>query len=623
MSKEKLKIFISYNHEDDEKYKLIKNFETHTAQLKREGLIEIWYDEEIDADEEIDEEIDENLEDADIICLFMSARYIDSNYCHKEKKRALELKKSKGVSVINIIVSPCEWKRDEELKAIKALLYQGEPISKHSNPDDLWHYISTELRKIVEKRIKIKQLKITESQRNFLQNAEMIGNTSLEKTILLNDIFVYPELIEYDISKKRGSGKRIDSKTLIRNITDYPKLVIAGVNQSGKTSLCKIIFKKLCEKNFVPVYIQDKINSYKTNIEKTIVRSFNVQYEGANITEIDKKRIIPIIDDFHYAENMERHIKDLSKNYGRFILIVDDIFNINVSDKKLIGTFKRFQIRELKASLRYKLINNWVIIAEKKSKDYRNIDEKTRLIDSTLGKTMSNGIMPSYPFFILLAMLTYETSEIKKEITSQGHCYQALIYFYLRKKGVDNDEIDTYINFLTELSYYYYKENKSRLTPSEFNSFFEYYAETFLFNIEKEVVIKNLDYIILVDSCNNYSFKYDYLYYFFVAKYFADKIIDEEIQDEIDNIMEELDLNKNAYIIIFLAHHSRNDMLLNKIEYIITNLFNEYEPATLKKFEVLFFDKQRDLLVNAVMKPDSTPESERKKLYEHADPLKN
>ncbi|GAI46665.1 unnamed protein product, partial [marine sediment metagenome] len=65
--------------------------------------------------------------------------------------------------------------------------------------------------------------------------------------------------------------------------------------------------------------------------------------------EIDKERIIPIIDDFYFAKNKEKHIKDLSI-YPRCIVVVDEIFGINIKDEKLIGSFTHLKIRELKPS---------------------------------------------------------------------------------------------------------------------------------------------------------------------------------------------------------------------------------------------------------------------------------
>ena len=82
------------------------------------------------------------------------------------------------------------------------------------------------------------------------------------------------------------------------------------------------------------------------------------------------------------------------------------------------------------------------------------------MINSTIGKVFNNGIMPAYPFFILSVLISNEIlGNLDPNITSQGHCYQALIYISLRKIGIREKEIDMYLNFLTELSYHIFKEN--------------------------------------------------------------------------------------------------------------------------------------------------------------------
>ena len=122
---------------------------------------------------------------------------------------------------------------------------------------------------------------------------------------------------------------------------------------------------------------------------------------------------------------------------------------------------------------------------------YSEIDKKTELINSILGKIIGKGIMPAYPFFILSSVFTYETSQIPldQEITSQGYCYQAFIYFYLRKQDVRNDEIDIYVNFLTELAFYIYKQRKYSLSPEDFSSFMKIYKEKYTLPINQEILL--------------------------------------------------------------------------------------------------------------------------------------
>ena len=89
----KLRLFISYSHDDGDH---IKEFLKHIAPLKTKGLIEDWYDRKIVAGKDFQDQIDNNLEDADIICLFLSANFLSSSACMQEKESAFTLMKKKG-----------------------------------------------------------------------------------------------------------------------------------------------------------------------------------------------------------------------------------------------------------------------------------------------------------------------------------------------------------------------------------------------------------------------------------------------------------------------------------------------------------------------------------------------
>lgn len=79
---ERLKLFISYSH-DDKKY--ISEFIKHINPLKTNGNISEWYDRKINAGQNYQEKIDINLGDSAIICLMISANFLNSKACLKEK----------------------------------------------------------------------------------------------------------------------------------------------------------------------------------------------------------------------------------------------------------------------------------------------------------------------------------------------------------------------------------------------------------------------------------------------------------------------------------------------------------------------------------------------------------
>lgn len=294
---------------------------------------------------------------------------------------------------------------------------------------------------------------------------------------------------------------------------------------------------------------------------------------------------------------------------------------MNIKDENIIKTFSQFKIRELSPSQRNELIRKWAFLSDKKNHGehsdnqfYKIIDQKTDLIDHALGKILGRGIMPAYPFFILSVISTYETFQIPldQEITSQGYCYQALIYLYLRKQGVKSDEVDTYFNFLIELAFYLFNEKKSEISLDEFDNFMKLYLSKYNLPIKQEILLSKLEkgQIIHLDSFNNYSFYYPYIYYYFVAKFLAEHC--EEKKELIEDIIKNLHKNENAYISIFINHHSKNNYVLDEILLNALSLFEKYSPTTLSKQELNFFDEEIDNIIRAVLPSnDSTPEKER------------
>lgn len=617
---EKLKLFYSYSHVDEDK---VEKFVKHLTPLKNKGLISEWYDRMIIAGENFREHIDNNLDDADIVCLFVSAEFLASDECMAEKADAIKLKGSKGISVIPIILSDCGWKDDLDISSMLALPTDGRAVTNFEDSDAAWKDVYDGLKSVVQKRIAIRKLKICDQfATSFLQNTELLSKSHSQKEeILLEHIFVYPELVEYDNLGERGSKR--SSEKLLENFSNHPKILIAGENHSGKTTLCKKFYIELRHTNFVPVYLSDSNNKYHGKIENRISEAFRKQYgdSGVPLEEIDINRVVLLIDDFHLAKNKEKIIQDLNP-YRHQIIIVDEIFGLNLQDETLISSFKHFEIEEFSPSLRDQLIRKWRELAEPDREEpknentvYKGIDKTTELVDSALGKSIGGGIMPAYPFFILVVIITYETfaKPHDQEITSQGYCYQALIYAYLTKRGVKNDEIDTYLNFLTELAFYFYQNKKYELPVDEFDAFISQYKGKYNLPVAEKTLLLNLQQTNIFSSneFNNYSFCYSYLYYFFVAKYLADHL--EDCEEIICHIMNNLHKNDYAYIAVFLAHHSRKNFVLDKITEIASNLFKKCEPFTLTRNELDFFDSQANVIVRAVLpQAYNTSEQERK-----------
>lgn len=617
-----LKLFISYSHKDET---LVSSFISHIAPLKNNALISEWYDRKIETGEEFQKDIDNNLENADIVCLMISNNFLSSSACLKEKDSALKLRNGKGIRVIPIILSPCAWSTHKELSNLLAIPTDGKAVTSFNDQNEGWLDAINWIIRVSKSVLAIKELKLNKDFESFLNSADILTKSHKNREVLkLEDIFVYPKLKCYD---GKEVSRKYTAERLKSEILDFDKLIIAGENQSGKTTLCKIIFTIYRNLNYIPIYLEDE-NKFLGNPKKKLEKAFIEQYQSDDFGQFDIKRIVPIVDNFHLAKYQEKYIEEY-ESFKLQVLIVDDIFGLNIKNQSLIKEYNKFKIREFTALERNDLIRKWIQIKEDSQIQInpnhlqQSIDEKTELIENSLGIIFGKGIMPSYPFFVLSLLAAQDTQKpLDSEITSQGHCYQALIYLYLRREGVKNEQIDIYSNFLSELAFWVYDNEGDSLDSAEFDKFIEHYKSNFNLPISITNLVRTLANVNICkfDSLNQFNFCYSYIYYFFVAKYLSEHI--EPKKTTIDKILSNLHRDENAYITVFIAHHTKSNYLLDELMLNAEILFEKYKPATLDTNELLFFDKHEDKIIQAILPSfKHNAESERRKILEEKSNL--
>ncbi len=120
-----IKIFFSYAHKDEDlRDELIK----HLSEWKRQGLISIWHDRNINAGTEWQREIDIHLNTAQIILLLVSPDFMASEYCSSiEAQRAMERHEAGTACVIPVILRPVHW-QDAPFGKLYALPTNAEPV---------------------------------------------------------------------------------------------------------------------------------------------------------------------------------------------------------------------------------------------------------------------------------------------------------------------------------------------------------------------------------------------------------------------------------------------------------------------------------------------------------------
>jgi len=141
-----IKVFVSYRRTAvDAQY--MADILEFLKGLKKEG-ISFWTDQELRLGDRWDSEIKQNLAESDIALVLVSQAYLDSDYCiNTEINSFLERK----VTIMPIMLLPCEWERHAWLSERQFLPSGGETLAEHYHDqgkrDRMLLEIRTELRR--------------------------------------------------------------------------------------------------------------------------------------------------------------------------------------------------------------------------------------------------------------------------------------------------------------------------------------------------------------------------------------------------------------------------------------------------------------------------------------------
>lgn len=144
---ESIKIFFSLAPEDGE---LFEKLRKHLSGLKRQGLIDMWYDSAIMAGSNVGNIIQSYIQMADIIVLLISADFFDSERCVEvEMQYALEQHRVRAAHVIPVLLRPSIW-QGFSLEQYSPLPPNGKAISIWENLDTALTEVAEGIRRVVD-----------------------------------------------------------------------------------------------------------------------------------------------------------------------------------------------------------------------------------------------------------------------------------------------------------------------------------------------------------------------------------------------------------------------------------------------------------------------------------------
>ena len=570
-----MKVFYSYTHKDED---MLDELAKHLAPLKEDFCIDEWDDRKIQAGQKLHEEIDKQLETADLVLLLISPDSLASPECKREMRKALKEKEKRDAIVIPVIVRPCSWQDHEKIASLLAIPKDGKPITKWDNRDEAFLNVYKKVREIVESI----PFRLRSEFKDDLTKVEFISQH--RESIRLDDLFVFPAIKDEYNSHQ------------ISNLGDLWKknkhVILKGDDRSGKTVICRKLFLDEVENGTPTILISGSDITSPVNHEYLIKKKFQEQFSGNYFHWSKEQAKLLVIDDFSYM--MKIQFIDFAKDFFERIIVVisEDEYIAYFKEEERFADFELFNLESLGHAKQEELIKKWVNLSDTKEQEisHGKIDQIEDRLNSII---LHNKIVPRYPFYILSILQIFEGFMPQNlQITAYGHCYQALIIAQLVNIGIQREDIDSSLTFLSYLAFQIFKRS-GECSKDQFEQLLIDYKGQY---IVKESVVNRLtnnNSSILRNYNGGYKFNYPFIYYFLLGNFFARNY--ETHKELIEAIAEKSYLKDNSYILIFTIHHTQDDNLIDTI-LIHTACTLDYIPIATLNIE------ETKLLETALMK---------------------
>ncbi|EIU6783892.1 toll/interleukin-1 receptor domain-containing protein [Vibrio parahaemolyticus] len=624
-----LKVFLSYCQKDDSYKNLVLSA---LAPLERSGKIKIWHDGELLVGDQFDSEITQQLQDSDIVIFLLSLDFVNSSYCREIETELAMAKYENEIDKMRIFPIMARKCVIDELPFQRFNMpFKMTPL-KELDEDDVAVQLYDEMKKVVDKLQETNENRSSENvKKKSLVKQEFIEKRNElpiplfskdGKKLELADIFVYPDL------KKKGSTTLddafLDTEAFFSECRHKgKKMFVIGSDQSGKTSLITRIFDDSLSKKLLPIIIDASAIKRTADLHKYVTTAFSQQYN--DLTLMPKDEVVVLIDNFHKCplNNKAKKIlvDKLYENFETVLVFTYDRVRFEPKYADIFQNYGIYTIQDFGSKKLYEFIKNWVELDFDETADLRELNSHIDFYKRSLETVLGRNIVPSKPLYISIILQGLVSNHQPIDLTSHGHCYYLLITDALRKSKVPTGEISDYMNCLGELAWFMYQRNKNHLTIEEVDEFKAYYESEYYHSHSEEKITKIIQAGILVSTDEGertLEFQYKYCYYYFVSKYIAEEN-DEIALPLIEKLSQEMHLEENSQILVFTIHHTKKQVILDKITSVCEKLFREITEATLSVSELEGLEKFAKNLPELAGVHDDDFEERRKEIYAERD----
>lgn len=418
----------------------------------------------------------------------------------------------------------------------------------------------------------------------------------------LPDIFVWPSIREASAEGLPTStgGAELSEISAERLVADYESfseiIVIRGGEQSGKTALAKTLTIGLARRGVYPILIAaSNVSSWRTRslndrLDATIDSMYGKSRRD-DFRQLPAENKVLIIDDFDLSQVTKGYfdgLRALRAHFGKIILMLDSYPGLEVALNEFLRDecfvdAEIFDIASAGAASRLKLIEKWISIGDP-DLDIDGAKVVAAKLSKVVDETLGRNLIPAVPVFILIILQRAELAQDLDTVVksgSQGFLYEALIIQAISTK-VRAANVVTCLSYLSAFAQELMRSGADHMAQVKFDSFHVKHCDRYALDLPVAKLQDQLiDAGVLEDRAGLVAFKYPFHNYYFTARALSQIDSWLLLEPEVDGLIASIHTERNANILLFLAHIKRNVQIAEKLIGKAEEMFKSFERSDL------------------------------------------
>lgn len=465
-----------------------------------------------------------------------------------------------------------------------------------------------------------------------------------KNSLKLSDLFVYPNLRSLQ-ENKQVDNKVIKSDNLLNEIRKKQFCLIFGEEHSGKTALAKRIYLDT-QQDVIPFYL-DISESLKKPDEDSFRQLLNSKFPSQypqhlieDFWQLSPQERVLVVDNLQNIGLNKSGLLQLlllwKRMFSQVYVLADEVFQMqfflisetDASESEALD-YALYDILPANRLIRGRLIKRWTRIGREyqieEAEFLREEQERERVINPIF----DNRVFPSYPFWVISVLQLSSATQFEGNATgaSYGYIHNELITKQLRETGYPSDEIGKTYTVLGRIAYSIYKKESPVFDISEFSEISREYSERYGVRLDREDLSKLLKAHIFKADNGSYRFTYPYLYYFFVAQFYAEKFTaglgNEELKIEIFDMIKTVSYEPHFQILLFFIHFTKSHPFCEKIVEEAHKIYEKIPLCPLDKSTLEFFNNYGFPESKRPVLPEPDTDGNREKFREMLDEKDN